>query len=181
MKKTLMLTLTLTFAACGDDDVAVTLTTDAAADSSEECSRGIIEPDLESAPLAGSAVADGVLKPGSYLYSTTYLQLRQEPKAQQRFGELMQGILAELQTRPGLLAISLGTSRSCGIARTLSVWQDDVAMLGFVTSAAHSAAIGSVTEVSRGGSLVTHWSGDASDATWQSAAEHAIAEDGPFY
>jgi heme-degrading monooxygenase HmoA len=126
-------------------------------------------------------VVDGKLRAGNYVISATYLQLRQEPMAQQRFGELMGPILAELQTRPGLLAISLGTSSRCGVARTLSVWQEDIAMFGFVASPAHTAAVRAVKEVSRGGSLVTHWTGDAAQATWSAAAEHAAQDDGPLY
>jgi hypothetical protein len=145
------------------------------------CSRGTLEPDFESAPLAGPAVVEGALPPGDYLISTTYLQLRQEPEAQRRFGQLMQPIMAELAARPGLLAISVGSSRACGVARTLSVWQDDIAMLGFVGSAAHGAAVASVQEVSRGGSLVTHWAGNETQASWPAAAEHAGRDEGPFY
>lgn len=145
------------------------------------CSRGALEQDFAAAPLAGAGVVDGKLRAGDYVISATYLQLRQEPAAQQRFGELMGPIMAELQTRPGLVAISLGSSSRCGVARTLSVWQDDIAMFGFVASEAHGAAVSAVREVSRGGSLVTHWAGDAAQATWSAAAEHAAQEDGPFY
>ncbi|MEY4511492.1 MAG: hypothetical protein RLZZ450_3614, partial [Pseudomonadota bacterium] len=69
-----------------------------------DCSRGTLEQDFGAAPLAGAGVVDGKLRAGNYVISATYLQLRQEPMAQQRFGELMGPILAELQTRPGLLA-----------------------------------------------------------------------------
>lgn len=146
-----------------------------------DCSRGVVEPDFQAAPLAGPAVRDGQLTPGDYVISSTYLQLRQEPAAQARFGELMQGIMADIAARPGLLAVSLGSAPSCGVARTLSIWRDDVAMLEFVSSPAHTAAMSSVTQVSRGGSIVTHWSGDATSATWQSAAEYLAADEGPFY
>lgn len=146
-----------------------------------DCSRGTLEQDFAAAPLAGAGVVDGKLRAGNYVISATYLQLRQEAAAQQRFGELMGPILAELQTRPGLVAISLGTSSRCGVARTLSVWEDDIAMLGFVASKAHGAAVSSVNQVSRGGSLVTHWAGDSTQATWSAAAEQAAKDDGPFY
>lgn len=146
-----------------------------------DCSRGTLEQDFGAAPLAGVGVVDGKLRAGSYVISATYLQLRQDPAAQQRFGELMGPIMADLQTRKGLVAISLGTSSRCGVARTLSVWEDDIAMFGFVASEAHGAAVSSVKQVSRGGSLVTHWTGDAAQATWSAAAEHAGQDDGPLY
>jgi hypothetical protein len=146
-----------------------------------DCNRATIEADFQASPLAGPGVQDEQLADGDYLISTTYLQLDQAPEAQQRFGDLMSPIMADLQTRDGLLALSLGSSPSCGVARTLAVWRDDMAMLGFVSGEAHSRAIGSVGQVSRGGSIVTHWLGDASQASWPSAAQHIGADDGPFY
>jgi hypothetical protein len=146
-----------------------------------ECTRGTLEADFEGAPLAGPAVKDGKLEPGEYVISSTYLRLRQDGPSQARFGELMGPIMADLQARDGLQALAFGNSRSCGVARTLSVWRDDIAMLGFVGSEAHGAAITSVTEVSRGGSLVTHWSGDETQAEWQTAVEHVGADEGPLY
>jgi hypothetical protein len=154
---------------------------DPTASTDSSCARGTLEPDFQPMPLSGPNVHEGKLAAGDYVISTTYLQLRQDPQAQMRFGQLMQPILADLATRPGLLAVSLGTAPMCGIARTLSVWRDEAAMFDFVLSSAHSAAMASVGEVSRGGSLVTHWSGDAAAATWEAAAERAGAEEGPLY
>ncbi|HTU61120.1 MAG TPA: hypothetical protein VMF89_21850, partial [Polyangiales bacterium] len=119
--------------------------------------------------------------PGTYLVSTTYLALQQAPEAQQRFNALMGPIMKELAQRDGLLALSTGASIECGSVRTLSVWRDEVAMFGFVTSAAHAAAIAAIGEVSRGGSIVTHWQGDDSTVSWAAAAEHAGVDDGPLY
>lgn len=180
----------VTLAACGNTETTNDTAIDAGDETSDasqqldpfqNCRRSLLEADFEPSPLAGVGLVDGVLPPGEYLYSTTYLQLRQEPGAQARFEELMGPIMADLAQRPGLLAISLGLSSECGVARTLSVWRDDVAMLDFVTSSAHGAAVRSVGEVSRGGSLVTHWLGNESEATWQVAAQRAGAEQGPFY
>jgi hypothetical protein len=145
------------------------------------CERGRIEPDLMSAPLAGPALVDGVLPRGQYLISTTYLQLGQDAESQQLFQSLIGPVVADLQTRPGLLALALGTSAACGTARTLAVWEDDAAMIGFVTGEAHGNAMARVTDVSRGGSIVTHWVGDESSAAWSQAATRIAADDGPFY
>jgi len=149
--------------------------------ASGDCQRGTLESDFEPTPLAGAGVKDGALVAGNYVISTTYLQLEQEPLAQQRFGQVVAAIMTDLKSRDGLLAVSLGTSASCGSARTLSVWRDELAMLAFVAGDAHSRAIGAVSQLSRGGSIVTHWLGDTSQISWQSAAEHIGADDGPFY
>jgi hypothetical protein len=153
----------------------------AASDPFAACRPGVIEPDFQAQSLRGSGAPEGILPVGQYIISTTYLTLRQDGAAQARFGQLMEPILADLATRPRLLAYSLGTSRSCGVARTLAVWRDDIAMIGFVTGPAHGAAAASITEVSRGGSLVTHWQGDEASPSWEAAAEHAGAYDGPRY
>jgi hypothetical protein len=153
----------------------------AAADPFAACDPGVIESDFQERTLRGSDAPEGTLPVGQYIISTTYLALRQDGAAQARFGQLMEPIRADLATRQGLLAYSLGSSRSCGAARTLAVWRDDIAMIGFVTGPAHGPAAASVTEVSRGGSLVTHWQGDEASANWAAAAEHAGAYDGPRY
>jgi hypothetical protein len=157
---------------------------DAGASASEgtsQCARGHLEADFTAGPLMGPGVVDGALVAAEYMLSTTYLELRQEPDAQRRFGELMGPIMADLMKREGLVAVALGTSQECGTARTLSIWRDDVAMMSFVVGDAHSAAMAAVREVSRGGSLVTHWLGDQRDATWATAAQRAGDENGPFY
>lgn len=143
------------------------------------CQRGTLEPDLNTSPFSGAGVADGKIAAGEYVISSTYLRLK--AGQQDRFETLLDPIMADLGARDGLVAISLGGSPKCGTARTLAVWRDDVAMFAFVTGEAHSAAVRAVGEVSRGGSVVTHWSGDQDSASWKSAAEHLAADDGPQY
>ena len=92
--------------------------------SSAECTRGLLEPDFRAGPLQGPGVVDGALAAGEYVLSTTYLELRQEPESQRKFGELMGPIMADLMKREGVVAIALGTSEQCGSARTLSIWRD---------------------------------------------------------
>jgi len=145
------------------------------------CERGTLEPDLMTAPLAGPAVRDGALLPGAYVVSSTYLQLKTDAASRQLFEELVGPVLADLENRPGLMALSLGSSDACGTLRTLGAWQDDAAMIGFVTSPAHLTAMSRVTDLSRGGSVVTHWLGDEAAADWRSAARQLAADDGPQY
>jgi hypothetical protein len=154
-----------------------------AADPTElsDCTRGTLEPDLQAAPLDGPGVSDGALIPGDHVVSSTYLQIGRDAASRQLFEQLVAPVTAELQVRPGLLALSFGSSESCGTVRTLSVWEDDVAMLGFVTSTAHANAMARVTEISRGGSVVTHWTGDAATANWPTAAQRLGEDDGPEY
>jgi heme-degrading monooxygenase HmoA len=153
------------------------------------CVRGTLEPDFATfMPLGGPAVdpATGALRPpaagASYVISSTYLALRGEPAAQQAFGELMGPISATLQAQPGLLAIQLAQSMSCGSARTLTVWESEDAMYAFVASPAHVEAMRRVGEVSRGESVVTHWVSSATTAaTWDEAARQLRAHTGPRY
>ena len=100
---------------------------------------------------------------------------------QGRFQELVEPIATDLASRDGLVGLSTGGSPGCGTARTLAVWRDDAAMFAFVTGEAHSAAMAAIDELSRGGSVVTHWLGDQTSATWENAAEQLAAEDGPTY
>jgi len=146
-----------------------------------ECERFKLETDFEGAPLTGPRVQDGELMEGDYIISSTYLQLRAEPEARQKFGELMQPIMADLMKRDGLLALSFGDSKRCGTARTLAVWRDDVAMFGFVTGEAHGRAVQAIDALSRGGSVVMHWNGDKNSANWSSAMNYLAEAEGPFY
>jgi len=160
----------------GDDSEASGSSVDLAG-----CERGSIEPDFMAAPLAGPAIEAGGLAAGEYLISSTYLQLGQDAEAQQLFEMLIGPVVADLQTRAGLLALSLGSSAGCGTARTLAVWQDEAAMIGFVTGEAHGNAMARVGDVSRGGSVVTHWLGDEGSVDWAEAASRVGADDGPLY
>lgn len=141
----------------------------------EGCDRGRVEDDLQAAPLAGSAVRGGTLAPGQYLVGTTYLQL--EPDKAERVNELVGPVLADLDERDGLLAMALGTSRSCGAARTLTVWRDEAAVFEFVVGVPHARAMQEIDDVSRGGSVATHWAGDETAVSLAAAATHLASDD----
>jgi quinol monooxygenase YgiN len=149
------------------------------ADPFAGCQRGTLEADMNASPLFGPGVRDGALEPGEYIVSSTYLQLN--PDKQARFQELLEPIEADLASRDGVVALSLGGSPACGTARTLAVWRDEAAMFAFVTGEAHSAAVPAIGELSRGASLVTHWAGDQTSATWETAAGKLATDDGPTY
>jgi heme-degrading monooxygenase HmoA len=120
--------------------------------------------------------------PDGAIVTTTYLQLRPEASAQQRFGELSGPVVGTLVSARGVIAISLVTSESCAVARTLVVWEDEESMVEFVASDAHIAAISAVSEVSRGGSITMNWLASASsDATWEAAASRLASHAGPIY
>lgn len=174
--------LAATLIACGTDEP-----TDPP-DDVPACARGTLEPDLAFLfPMNGPAVdpTTGAIVPppaGGYVVSSTYLAMRPEPAAQQRFGELSGPLMAALTNRPGLLAIQLGMSQSCGTARTFTIWADEDAMYEFVTGPAHLAAMNAVAEVSRGGSVATHWTeARVEQMTWQAAAAQLAAFDGNTY
>lgn len=146
------------------------------------CSRAQLEREL-SGPiqLRGSAIENGRLKPGTYVFSTTYLALRVDASGQQRFNEVSGPIQRRLDTQPGLLAYTALVADSCAVARTFSVWADEASMYSFVGSEAHAAAVRDVALISRGGSVATHWRGTEADATWERAAEINAADPGPEY
>ena len=56
--------------------------------------------------------------------------------------------MAELTVSDGLLGFALSGSQVCGTGRTLSVWRDDAAMMSFVLSEAHTAAMTQTNDVS---------------------------------
>lgn len=141
----------------------------------------MIEPDFAAAPLMGPNVRGDQLMPGQYIVSSTYLQLRTDPETRQKFGELMGPIMADLTTRDGLVALSFGDSKQCGTARTLAVWRDEEAMYGFVAGEAHLRAVQAIGQLSRGGSVVMHWTGDESTVSWSSAMNYLAEAEGPFY
>jgi heme-degrading monooxygenase HmoA len=169
----------LALAACGGDG-----------DATEKpgCERGLLEADIEFAgPMAGPAVDPGTGElaappAAGYHVSTTYLRLRPDDAAQQRFNELVGPVTEQLATQAGLLGVQVSNADACGTARTMTLWQDEEAMFGFVFSDAHDAAVGGIDEISRGGSAFASWTATTlDDTTWDAAAAHLAEVDGPFY
>ena len=170
---------------------------DAAASALAECRAEVVQKDLMSQnpdgpdkpPVTpywfGSSVDRATGKPNvppGAPVATTYLQLRADANAQQKFGELSASVAATLMTPDGPLAAMLSFSPGCGIARTISVWKDEPSLMRFVTSDAHGKAVAAVSQVSRGGSITTHWVADGTTPLgWETAAAKLEDHRGPVY
>lgn len=152
-----------------------------------ECQADVLPDDFTMfGPLEGPGVdADGSLRAsdtGNYVVSSTYLRLHPTQEANDRFMELMGPISMTLANQPGLIALQTGGSMSCGTARTFTVWESEEAMYSFVASDAHANGIANVAQVSRGGSIVTHWDADTLEkATWDEALRQLSQHEGPVY
>ncbi len=126
----------------------------------------------------GELLDDGVT---TYHVSTTYLAMQTSEGAQSAFTSVIFDVNQALFSNPGMVAAQITNSQACNSARTFTVWTDEAAMMEFVTSDAHIAAIGKIGEISRGGSAVTSWAGvPASDIVWESALAELAAID-PAY
>lgn len=170
MRTTFILLLTL--AACGpmeDPDALPAV-------DETKCTKDSLEADgLDSAELSA-------LPAGQYVITTTYLRLPHKKSALKRFSELVSPMTDELKTHQGLVRVTTRLSTSCNTARTLSVWKSELDMYRFVNGASHAKAMAAVSQVSRGGSVTTHWLGSQADATWQTATQKLAADtDGPTY
>lgn len=149
---------------------------------SDGCSRGELEPDITYVPipLAGGSLAEPPAQ--GYVVSSTYLRLRHDETAKSRFRELNGPINTDLLGRAGLLALEFAIAEECNTARTKSVWASTEAMYEFVTGVAHGEAVGAVDELSRGGSVVTHWTAKTlAETTWDEAVIRLQGDRGPIY
>lgn len=150
------------------------------------CAREQLEADfVPFAPMSGPGVdaASGKLLPPapgrSFIVSANYLTLRPEPGAQAAFDEVVNPILAAFEHTPGLVAVQVGSSATCGTARTLAVWDSIDHMYDFVASPEHRVAMQRVGEISRGGSYSTHWATTSTaGVTWPGGAAHLGTLDG---
>jgi len=184
-----ILFVALCLQACNDDDTTASAPEagstvsaakpDAPAPSDDGCVRHTLEADMQSMPFAGPGVRHGALVPGQYLMATTYLRLRGDRS--ELFNELVGPVVADITTRDGLIALRTASSEACGVARTLTVWRDEAAMLEFVVGKPHARAMQSIYDLSRGGSVAAQWTGDQSAASWEAAAEHLATTDHAEY
>ena len=148
------------------------------AEPSDGCSRGELESDLTYVPVR--AMTDPPAE--GYVVSSTYLRLKHTAAAKSRFQELNGPISTDLLARPGLLALEFAIAGECNTARTKSVWASTEAMYEFVTGEAHGAAVQAIDELSRGGSVVTHWTAKTLEETsWDEAAARLRGDIGPVY
>ncbi|WP_428265523.1 hypothetical protein [Haliangium sp.] len=163
--------LSLALVACGNDDSGPA--------DIQTCD----EVDFMAAPLSGAGYDPEQGFVGetqeSYIAHTTFLVL--DPDGSQRFDELVGPIFADLATREGLVAYTVGMSQQCGIARTMGLWTSEQAMYDFVLDTAHAAAMAEVDAVSLNGAT-THWTVRPADVpmSWETARAK-IAEVEPLY
>jgi heme-degrading monooxygenase HmoA len=120
--------------------------------------------------------------PSGSLVATTSLQLRTDEASLVAFQEVGGRVVESLFGSDGLLAAAIVTSDQCAVARTVTVWDSEEAMLAFVGSASHAEAIGRVGEMSRGGSVTTTFvTSPSSDLSWEEVAQRFEGHTGPVY
>jgi hypothetical protein len=187
MTRVLFLTLTLTACATGSGDDAadaepgdtVVDTNNDAEDGDAACVATDLGDDFQWDPQFGDADTWGPFPEGAVV-ATTFLRL--DPGGTQRFGEVIEPVIGDLMAQGGLMGIALGESVSCGVVRTLTVWQDEAAMMGFVMGEAHANAVRFIGEISRGGSITDHWPiEELTDASWDAVAAKLADHSGPVY
>lgn len=171
----------LHLAGCDDDDKTATDT-----GKSATCAHDILERDLNDDGPMGPAVdpATGELKLEAgkeYVVSSTYGIPK--PGADgapitARYLQLFTAIQEQLQHEPGLLALRLSQSDTCGSGRTLAIWKSEEDMYHFVTSDAHVAAMSAAQEVLMPGYAVIHWNATSSDQMTFEEAVRQLAKEG---
>lgn len=148
------------------------------------CTRSDLERDIVYVPITLPGSPGPLADPPAegYVVSTTYLRLKHEEPAKSRFRALNGPIQEDLLTRSGLVALEFAIEAECNTARTKSVWTSTEAMYDFVASEAHGAAVRSIGELSRGGSVVTHWTAKTlGETTWDEATVRLKDDKGPIY
>jgi hypothetical protein len=148
------------------------------------CTRGELESDIQYVPITLPGSPGPLANPPAegYVVSSTYLRLKHDEAAKGRFRTLNGPIQADLLARSGLVALEFAIEAQCNTARTKSVWTSTEAMYDFVASEAHGAAVQSIGELSRGGSVVTHWTAKTLDeTTWDEATARLKGDKGPVY
>lgn len=171
--------LAAALAACGEAGTEVDYTdpepgTEAPAAERTDC----VEADFAGAPLAGPGFADGVYTgptDAPLVASSTVLYLLDRPDAGPRFEALMGEVSAELMRSEGLLGVALGGSQLCGAYRTLALWRDTEAMMGFVSSDAHLQAMVAARELADRGTRTVHWGLDPASETLDWALGRSMA------
>ncbi len=137
------------------------------------------DPELfEVQPLAGPGWDPdmGLLPPvqEGYVASTTMIMVK--PEQMGRFFELVDGVIDQITSTEGFVAMALATDPTCGWARTLTVWRDDTAMYTFVVNGAHAEAMTQAFDIAYTGK-VTSWPISAAEMppTWDMAKAQLAA------
>ncbi|WP_437730434.1 antibiotic biosynthesis monooxygenase family protein [Sorangium sp. So ce1335] len=163
---------------CGSDTGTAT-----PQDAAPECTGGVLEADLQAEPLSGPGVdpATGKVRPppegASYTISSTYGIPRPGDAVMERYVQMFGAIQAQLASQPGLVAMQLAQSSSCGSGRTLAVWESTEAMYAFVMSPAHLAAMDAVDELVQPNYAVTHWETTSADEVTMAQGARRMASE----
>ncbi|MGH1344612.1 MAG: hypothetical protein ACRBN8_23840 [Nannocystales bacterium] len=123
----------------------------------------------------GNLIDDGQTE---FVVSVTYLALRPDTDSQ-LLGQLNAANSMALYSNPGMVALQLGASMTCGSLRTFTVWESNAALMEFVGSEAHLQSIGAFPSVSRGGSTLSVWAEPAAvpEITLENAMTRMTKED----
>ncbi|HTN92648.1 MAG TPA: hypothetical protein VL242_53635 [Sorangium sp.] len=174
---TIVAVLGVILSGCGSDSGGT-----APQNSAPECTGGALEADLQASPLSGPGVdpETGKLRPppegSSYTISATFGVPLPGDAAREKYMQYFGAIQAQLASQPGLVAIQLAQSQSCGSGRTLAVWASTDEMYAFVMSPAHLAAMDAVSELIEPNYAVTHWEAASTDeVTQEEGARHIKA------
>lgn len=111
------------------------------------------------------------LPPPPYVAAATFLPAPSGP-GRQAFHRAREAVQAALDTCPGLLRYSLQRQLFGRSFWTLTVWQDEAAMRGFVQASVHAAAMRAVPNTAEMGGRFTHWVTDDPLVPWSEAYAH---------
>jgi heme-degrading monooxygenase HmoA len=134
--------------------------------------------------ISGELTTDA---PGPFTVSTTKLILKEgDPDAQRLFDDNTEAMNAVLQEAPGLVAVSASMTIGGATYRTLSVWESEEAMLGWVVSETHAEAMAALADHSDPTSSVTSWQLtrtelEAQAPTWDDAKARLDADGREVY
>jgi heme-degrading monooxygenase HmoA len=116
----------------------------------------------------GYSSSDGLTSDaeGPFTVSTTKLILKDGDSEAQGIFDAHTDVMTEaLKTAPGLVGLSSSGTIGGATYRTLSVWESEEDMLGWVTSAAHGEAMSAMADHSDPKSSVTSWTMTRSELT----------------
>jgi heme-degrading monooxygenase HmoA len=136
---------------CVDDDI-----TDAFAGPGFDPRNGGLQPPIQA----------------SYVAATTVLLQSSDPAKQASFNQYFVPVMADVQKAPGLIGLQIARSDKCHYGRTLTVWKDADALMAFVTSPNHAAAVAHATQTGDAEAVVS-WEMQATDfpPTWAMARD----------
>lgn len=123
---------------------------------------------------------------GPFTASTTSLVLADGDEPKRTFDKHMAVLGEKIKTQPGLIGVSLALPIGTEGYRTLTVWESEEAMIQWVVSDEHSAAMDEMADKAKEGSAVTSWSMErdelaAGAPSWEDARKRLDDEGRPVY